>query len=290
MDKTKMICELGINHSGDINTAKKMIKKAKWAGADLVKFQKRTIDKVYTKEFLDSPRDSPWGTTQREQKEGLEFGKEEYDEINEYCKEIGIDWFASAWDIDSQKFLRQYGLKYNKIASPMLTNHELLKEVAKEGKHTFISTGMSTIDEISKATEIFLGEECKFTLMHCVSVYPCPDNLINLERITKLKYIFANDKFPLSTHEKCWCGVGYSGHELGIKPSIYAVIMGANVIERHFTLDRNMYGSDQKASLEPKQFKKMVQEIRKIETIMGDGGFDLSEEELKVKEKLRANK
>lgn len=154
--------EIGINHNGDLQLAKRLIDAAVVAGCDAVKFQKRTVNKVYTQEYLDSPRKSPWGETQRAQKEGLEFGKEEYDEIDRYCKEKGIVWYASAWDVDSQIFLRQYDLKYNKVASAMLTNDELLQEITSEGKYTFIATGMSTLDEIDHAVDIFEQAGCPY--------------------------------------------------------------------------------------------------------------------------------
>ena len=161
--------EIGINHNGDLGIAKQLIDWSYLSGCDAVKFQKRTIDKVYTKEYLDSYRESPWGTTQREQKEGLEFGKEEYDIIDAYCKEKRIEWYASAWDVDAQLFLRQYHLKYNKIASAMLTNMELLQTVAEEKKYTFVATGMSTYDEIDAAVEVFKKNNCPYELLHCNS-------------------------------------------------------------------------------------------------------------------------
>src|SRR5688572_31058834 len=171
-----IIAEIGINHNGDLSIAKQLIDVAADAGADAVKFQKRTIDKVYTKEMLDSPRESPWGKTQREQKEGLEFDADDFREIDRHCKEKKIAWFASAWDIDSQKFLRQFDLPYNKIASAMIVYEDLLKEVASEKKHTFVSTGMSTAKDVDKAVEIFRHADCPFELMHCVSTYPMNDS------------------------------------------------------------------------------------------------------------------
>ena len=170
--KTFVIAEIGINHNGDLELTKKLIDAASEAGCNAVKFQKRTIDLVYTKEELDQPRISPWGTTNREQKYGLEFTKEQYDEIDSYCKQKKIEWFASAWDLESQKFLQQYNLRYNKIASALLTNLDLLRMVAKERKYTFISTGMSTMEEIKVAVDIFREEDCDFELMHCNSTYP----------------------------------------------------------------------------------------------------------------------
>ncbi len=176
-----IIAEIGINHNGDLNTAKKLIDGAMFAGCDAVKFQKRTLDKVYSKEELDKPRESPWGTTNREQKAGLEFSRKEYDEIHKYCRERGIEWFASAWDIDSLRFLESYNLKHNKIASPMLTHKELLKIIARQGKLTFISTGMSTMEQIARAVSIFRDAGCPFELMHCNSAYPMNDKNANPE-------------------------------------------------------------------------------------------------------------
>ena len=271
-----VIAEVGINHNGDLDLAKKLIEWAALSGCDAVKFQKRTVDKVYTKEYLDGYRESPWGTTQRAQKEGLEFGKDEYDEIDRFCKEQGIEWFASAWDIDSQKFLKQYNLKYNKIASAMLTNDELLREVASEGKYTFIATGMSTYEEIDHAVDIFREYNCPFELMHCNSTYPMPKKDANLRLIPVLK-------------EKYGCKVGYSGHETGRIISTSAVALGATSIERHITLDNAMYGSDQAASLNVEDLLRLVKDIRLIETILGDGEKVLSEKELETRKKLRGN-
>lgn len=271
---TFIIAEIGINHNGDIKLAQKLIDVAVVAGCDAVKFQKRTVDKVYTKEYLDGPRKSPWGETQRAQKEGLEFGKAEYDEIDAYCREKGIAWYASAWDIDSQKFLQQYDCKYNKVASAMLTKEELLEEIAGEGKYTFIATGMSTFEEIDRAIEIFEKHQCPYELMHCNSTYPMPPEDANLKVIRALKDIYK-------------CKVGYSGHEEGTLVSTCAVAAGATSVERHITLDRNMYGSDQKASIEPYELCRLVRDIRETEKIMGTGEKVLTEAEEEVKKKLR---
>lgn len=271
---TFIIAEIGINHNGDMKLAKQLIDAAVVAGCDAVKFQKRTVDKVYTQEYLDSPRISPWGDTQRAQKEGLEFNKEEYDEIDAYCKEKGIEWYASAWDLDSQKFLQQYNCKYNKVASAMLTKDELLEEIAKEGKYTFIATGMSTLEEIDHAVEIFKKNDCPFELMHCNSTYPMAEEDANLKLIRVLS-------------EKYGCKVGYSGHEAGTLVSTCAVAAGATSIERHITLDRNMYGSDQKASIEPYELCKLVRDIRMTEKILGSGEKVLTAAEEEVKKKLR---
>jgi len=272
--KTFIIAEIGINHNGSLSIAKKLINKAIEVGCDAVKFQKRTVDRVYPQEFLDSPRESSWGDTQRVQKEGLEFGKEEYDEIDKYCKEKGIEWFASAWDIESQLFLRQYNLKYNKIASPMLTHKKLLETVAKEGKYTFISTGMSTLGQVEKAVKIFRDFECPFELMHCNSSYPTEDFNSNLKCIKIL-----GEQFD--------CNVGYSGHEKGIQITLAAVALGVTSVERHITLDRFLYGSDQFASVNPMDLIKMCKIIRIIENAMGDGIKTLREEEKNKLSSLR---
>lgn len=274
MEHVFIIAEAGINHNGDINIAKKLIDWAVLADCNAIKFQKRTIDKVYTKDYLESYRESPWGTTQRAQKEGLEFGKEEYDEIDSYCKEKGIEWFASAWDVEAQKFIRQYDLKYNKIASAMIANDEFLEEVAREGKYTFIATGMSTYDEIDHAVSIFKHCGCPFELMHCNSTYPMPKEDANLRMIPTLR-------------DRYGCKVGYSGHEVGRIVSTSAVALGATSIERHITLDNTMYGSDQPASLNVKDLVRLTEDIRLIETILGDGRKVLSERELETRKKLR---
>ena len=264
-----IIAEIGINHNGDIEIAKQMIDMAKDLGCDAVKFQKRTVDLIYTKEFLDSPRESPWGETQRAQKEGLEFGQAEYDIINDYCKQRNFDWFASAWDIPSQLFLRQYDLKYNKVASPMLTNPPLLEVIAEEKKPTFISTGMSDLVDVDQAVEIFRKYSCPFVLMHCVSTYPCEIEDCNLEVIKTLR-------------ERYHCPVGYSGHEVGILPSVLAVSLGAVAIERHITLDRALYGSDQAASLEKRGMELLVRDASSAGKIIGDGNKHVLKKELEV--------
>tara|TARA_B100000029_G_scaffold316991_1_gene309436 strand:- start:246 stop:1073 length:828 start_codon:yes stop_codon:yes gene_type:complete len=269
------IAEIGINHNGDINIAKQLIKIAKDIGCNAVKFQKRTVEKVYSKEALDVPRESPWGTTTREQKIGLEFEKEEYDEIDKYCFSLGIDWFASAWDIDSQLFLQNYNLKYNKIASAMLTNHELLRVVAKEGRHTFISTGMSTLEEIREAVEIFSQEKCPFELMHTNSTYPMKLEEANLKCIDTLKREFS-------------CNVGYSGHEVSsYLVCVLAATFGISSIERHITLERTLYGSDQAASLEKTGFERMIRDVKLVDHILGDGEKKVWDSEIPIMKKLR---
>ena len=275
MKKIFIIAEIGINHNGNLGIARDLIDVAVDAGADAVKFQKRTIDLVYTQDFLDGSRESPWGTTQREQKEGLEFGLDDYTEIDKYCKEKGIEWFASAWDLESQKFLKQFGLKYNKIASAMIVYEELLKMIANEEKHTFISTGMTTYDDIQKAIDIFKEAGCSFELMHTVSNYPIKDEDANLKMIDVLRKKFNHD-------------VGYSGHETSsYQLAMVAVTLGATSIERHITLDRAMYGSDQAASLEKAGLVRMVRDIRIIDKILGDGKKQIWNSELPVQKKLR---
>ena len=269
-----IIGEIGINHNGDMSICKKLIDATKDAGADCVKFQKRDINQVYTQEFLDSPRKSQWGTTQREQKLGLEFSVEQYQEIKDYCKSKGIEWFASAWDINSQKFLRQFNCKYNKVASAMIVHTELLKEIASEGKHTFISTGMTTYNDIQTAVDIFKEADCSFELMHTVSTYPMNDQDANLNMIKVLR-------------EKFGCNVGYSGHEVGLAVSYAASALGITSLERHITLDRAMYGSDQSASVEPVGFRQLVGAVRKIELAMGDGIKRVTEAEELIADNLR---
>ncbi len=273
-NKVFVIAEIGINHNGDMNIVKKLIDGAVVAGCDAVKFQKRTIETVYTKADLDRPRESPWGTTNREQKMGLELSQRDYEEIDKYCRERNIQWFASAWDVESQKFLQQFDLSYNKIASAMLTHKELLEVVAAEGRHTFISTGMSTIEQIDKAVEIFQNARCSFELMHCNSQYPMPTERANLNTITTLRNRYD-------------CNVGYSGHETDTSVSVAAVALGASSLERHITLDRCMYGSDQVASIEISKLCQLVSEVRKIEKSLGDGVKSVTEEEAACAEKLR---
>ena len=269
-----IIAEIGINHNGDINICKKLIDVAKEAGCDAVKFQKRDIESVYTKEFLSEPRESQWGNTQKDQKEGLEFSRNEYDQIDSYCNEIKIEWFASAWDLKSQIFLNEYQCNYNKIASAMIVYDDLLKLVAKQKKHTFISTGMCNFKDIDKAVEIFRGEDCSFELMHCVSTYPMKTEDANLMTINTLR-------------EKYNCNIGYSGHETGLAISYAASALNISSLERHITLDRAMYGSDQSASVEPNGLKNLVIKVREIELAMGDGIKKFLDAEVPIANKLR---
>ena len=277
MKKPYIIGEIGINHNGDINIAKQLIKNAKDCQFDAVKFQKRTIDIVYDKKTLDTPRESPWGTTTREQKFGLEFEKSEYDQIAKYCDELKIDWFASAWDIKSLDFLENYDLKYHKIASAMIIDHEFLNEVAKKNCHTFISTGMSTKNDIDNAVSIFRKNNCSFELMHCVSTYPMKTEDANLVTINELKKEYN-------------CRVGYSGHENGVAVSLAAVMLGITSLERHITLDRTMYGSDQAASLELSGMRNLSNSINKILLALGKPSLGkIIDDEKPIAKKLRAH-
>jgi len=245
------------------------------AGCDAVKFQKRTIEKVYSKEFLDSLRESPWGTTQRDQKLGLEFSEKQYDVIDKYCKKKKIPWFLSCWDVNSQIRMRKFKTKYNKVASAMLVHEKLLKAIAEEKKYTFISTGMSTMKDIEKAVKIFRKHNCPFELMHSHSAYPMPTEEANLRMIETLK-------------KKFKCKVGYSGHETSsyLLPVI-AVTLGATSIERHITLNRAMYGSDQAASLEKAGLVRMVRDVREIDRVLGNGKKHIWDSELPAQKKLR---
>lgn len=277
MKKPFLIAEIGINHNGDINIAKQLIKNAKDCKFDAVKFQKRTIDAVYDKKTLDTPRESPWGTTTREQKIGLEFEKDQYDEIDRYCREIKIDWFASAWDLKSLDFLDHYNLKYHKIASAMIVDHKFIAEVALRKKHTFISTGMSTKNNIDEVVSIFKKNNCSFELMHCVSTYPMKVEDANLITINQLKKEYN-------------CNVGYSGHENGVVVSLAATMLGITSLERHITLDRAMYGSDQSASLELSGMKNLIDSIEKCLTALGEPSLGkILDAEIPIAKKLRAH-
>jgi N-acetylneuraminate synthase len=272
-----LIAEIGINHNGDLDIAKKLIDNAKNARFDSVKFQKRTIEKVYSKEILDTPRESPWGKTNRKQKEALEFGLEEYKEIDKYCRHKKIDWFASAWDLESLDFLEKFNLKFHKIASAMIVDKIFLREVAKKKKYTFISTGMSTLEDIKEAVKIFREVNCPFELMHCVSTYPMKPEDANLKTILALKEMFK-------------CKVGYSGHENGTVISMAATFFGISSLERHITLDRAMYGSDQAASLEFKGMINLVESLEKMKIAFGEAKLGhVTEEEKIIAKKLRAH-
>jgi N-acetylneuraminate synthase len=275
--KPYLIAEIGINHNGSLDIAKKLIDAAKASFFDAVKFQKRTIDIVYDKKTLEISRESPWGTTTREQKLGLEFEKDEYDEIDDYCKKLGIDWFASAWDSQSLQFLDNYDLKYHKIASAMIVDQFFLNEVAKRNKHTFISTGMSTKQDIDNAVKIFREHDCSFELMHCVSTYPMKIEDANLSTIDQLRKEYN-------------CDIGYSGHENGVLISLVALMQGITSLERHITLDRTMYGSDQAASLELTGMKNLGESIKVALLAIGKPSLGkIIDDELPIAKKLRAH-
>jgi len=269
------IAEIGINHNGDVEAAKKMIKIAKEKGFNAVKFQKRDPS-IGIPEFMKNRmRETPWGyISYPKYREYVEFEAAEYDDIQWYCEEIGIDWFASAWDLPSFEFLKDYELKYNKIASPMLTYTPLLEAVAKERKPTFISTGMSTFKQIDAAVEIFRDNKCPFTLMHAVGIYPCPQIKCNIRMVRTLK-------------ERYKCPVGYSGHEVDLLPTVLAIVMGAEAIERHVTLDRAMWGTDQVSSLESRGQELLIRDSNLVDAILGDGMTRCLPEETKKAKQLR---
>ena len=274
-NKVFLIGEIGINHNGSLKIAKELILFAKKTGFDAVKFQKRTPEITTPKDKMNKPRETPWGTmTYLEYKKKIEFGKKEYDVIDKFCKKLNIIWFASPWDIPSNNFLNQYKLRYNKIASPMLTNLALLNAVAKQKRFTFISTGMSKLNDVQTAIQIFKKHKCKFNLMHCVSAYPCSDENLNLKMIQVYKKKFKVD-------------VGYSGHEKSVAPSLMAACLGATSIERHITLDRTMWGTDHAASLEKNGMISFVNFIRRFEKIIGNGKKKFLQSE---KDKLKENK
>ena len=272
---TFITAEIGINHNGSIEIAKKLIDVASSAGCDAVKFQKRNVEKVYLKKVLDTYRESMWGMTTRKQKLGLEFSEKQYTKIDQYCKKKKILWYLSCWDVGSQIQMRKFKTKYNKVASAMLLHTKLLETIAEEGKYTFISTGMSTMNEISNAVKIFRNHDCPFELMHSHSAYPMPPHEANLKMIQTL-----GKKFK--------CKVGYSGHEISsYSICLAAVLLGATSIERHITLDRSMYGSDQAASLEHSGLVRLVRDIKELDFILGDGKKIIWDSELPAQKKLR---
>ncbi len=264
--------EIGINHNGSVNRAKSLIDMALSVGCDAVKFQKRTVDVVYTKEELAKERQSVFGETNGDLKRGLEFGYEQYKEIDDYCRQKGIIWYASCWDEGSVDFIEQFDTPCYKIASASLTDDDLLKYVRKTGKPVFLATGMSTMEQIEHAVDV-LGQD-NLIIYHCTSTYPSELNEINLKVITTLR-------------EKYDCPIGFSGHEKGILPSIMSAMLGANAVERHITTDRTIWGSDQAASLERDGIYRVVRDIRQINTILGDGVKKVYDSELPIIKKLR---
>lgn len=273
-DYIYVVAEAGINHNGDIQIAKQLIKMAKDAGCDAVKFQKRDLEIVYGSKILDQPRESPWGNTQRAQKEALEFGQDEYRILRNYCRELEIDFSSSAWDLNSLYFLDDFDLSFQKVASAMATNQEFLIEVAKRKRVTLLSLGMCTLDQADAAMQIFKENDCPVIPMHCVSTYPTPESDLNLNQIEMLRHRYG-------------LNVGYSGHEASVSPSLVAASLGSAVVERHITLDRSMYGSDQAASLEKEGIESLVSVIRKIPQYFGSSEKVPSADEIAVAKKLR---
>jgi N-acetylneuraminate synthase len=271
--KTYIIAEIGINHNGDLNIAKQLIDIAKVAGCDSVKFQKRNPDICVPEHQKSVMRDTPWGKmTYLDYKYKVEFGKREYDEIDRYCKQTNISWSASPWDLDSLDFLMSYDLPYIKIPSAMLTDNELLRAVADTGKKIILSTGMSSMEEVENAVEII--KDCDYSLLHCNSTYPAPVDELNLQCIKTLK-----DRYN--------CEVGYSGHEYGLTTTIASVYLGATILERHITLDRSMWGTDQMCSVESHGLIKLVKGVRELERSLGNGEKVVTETEKPIREKLR---
>ena len=270
-----VIAEIGINHNGSVDLAKRMIDEAVMAGCDAVKFQKRTVTKVYTPEELDVYRPNYYGSTNRDLKLGLELSYEDYCIIDEYCRDKKIMWFASCWDLDSVDFIEQFDVPCHKVASAMLTDDEFLLKLKSLGKPILLSTGMSSMEEIRHAVDL-LGED-NLVLFHCTSTYPTNHTEINLRVIETFREEFS-------------CPIGYSGHERGLLPSILSVELGANSVERHITVDRTLWGSDQAASLEPEGLRRMVRDIREVKKILGDGNKKVYDSELPVRDKLRKTK
>jgi N-acetylneuraminate synthase len=282
--KTKVIAEIGINHNGDLKIAKKLIDIAVFAGCDVVKFQKRNPDVCVPEHQKGVMRKTPWGEmTYLEYKHKIEFGQNEYDEINSYCKDKEVDWTVSVWDLDSVKFMLAFDVPFIKIPSALLTDYELIQESSKRFKKLVLSTGMSTIGEVDKAVESMGGQvgnydfhmrRCEFALLHCNSTYPAPADELNLRCIRTLK-------------ERYKCEVGYSGHEYGLTTTISSLCFGATIIERHITLDKTMWGTDHMASVEPHGLLKLVRGVRELESAIGNGIKVVTEEEKSIRDKLR---
>lgn len=274
MNKVVTVGEIGINANGNINLAKKLINLCSTFGIDYVKFQKRTINNCYSKDDLDKYRESPWGTTNREQKEGLEFSKEDYDEIDNYCKLLNIKWFVSVWDLPSIDFIKQYDLPFIKIPSALMSHNELLKEVKKTNIPVIISTGMCEKEEIDNVINI-LGNNIKY-ILHTTSSYPTPENEMNLSKIVTLKNEYG-EKFK----------IGFSNHHQGTYFCTVAPLLGAEMIEFHITLDRSMYGSDQAASIEPNGIRIIKDHINSLTNAIGDGEWRIEKSEVDIAKKLK---
>lgn len=269
-----IVAEIGINHNGDLDTAKDMILSAKETGADAVKLQKRTPELCVPKDQRDIMRETPWGyITYMAYREHVEFGKEAYQEIDRYCQELGIDWFVSVWDEEAVNFMEQFNPICYKIASASLTDHSLLRKIRATGRLMILSTGMSTGEQIKEAVDVIGTNDLIIT--HATSAYPCDPTELNLRMIPTLK-----EQYPS-------CPIGYSGHEVGLVTSVVAVSLGACLVERHFTLDRSMWGGDQAASVEPGGFRLLVKYIRVTEMALGDGVKRVYDSEKSTQKKLR---
>ncbi len=274
---TYIIAEIGINHNGSLDVAKKLIDIAAVSGCDAVKFQKRNPDVYVPEHQKHIMRDTPWGRmTYLQYKYRVEFGKEEYDEIDAYCRDKGIEWSASPWDMDSLSFLMNYNLPFIKVPSAMITNEELMRGCARTGMKVIFSSGMSNLEETDQAVAWMREENAEFALLHCNSTYPAPLEDLNLRCIQTLQ-------------ERYDCEVGYSGHEFRLGTTVASVYLGATILERHITLDRTMWGSDHLASVEPQGLIKLVKGVRELETALGDGVKRVTEGELPVRKKLRGN-
>ena len=272
-----LIAEIGINHNGDLQIAKKLIDAASACQWDCVKFQKRDPDICVPEDQKNQPKETPWGKmTYLEYKKRMEFGKNEYDYIDKYCKEKPIDWTVSVWDVPSLEFISQYDVPFIKIPSPKLTDEELLKKACETKKPIVLSTGMSVLEEIDRAVEIIKEKNANFILMHCNSAYPAPHNELNLKCIQFLK-------------KRYECPIGYSGHEDDLEPTVYAAVLGARFFERHITLDHNMWGTDQASSLEVLAMDMLKKRIKNIDNVLGDGVKKITENELPIRKKLRGN-
>ncbi len=273
--KPFLIAEIGINHNGSLIIAKKLIDLASKYNFDAVKFQKRDLNICIPNDQKNLIRSTPWGNiTYLNYKKKIELSYKNFIELKKYCKKKGIDIFCSAWDLNSQKIIKSLNFKYNKVASAMLTNLPLLKVIAKEKKYTFISTGMSNIKDIDRAVKIFKREKCKFTIMHCVSTYPAAVEDLNLSLISFFK-------------KRYKCPIGYSGHEDSVSPSIVAYLLGASSIERHITLDRSMWGTDQSASLSEDGIRNLTSVINKIPKMIGNGKKKFIREEKNMLKKFK---
>ena len=270
-----IIAEIGTNHLGDVKIARRIIDVAAKAGCDAVKFQKRDVEKIYDENFLNSTLDSPWGITQREMRMHVEFTDKQFREIDSYCRKLKIPWFVSCWDIDSQITMRTFKTKYNQVDSEVLGHQNLMKTIAEEKKHTFISTGINNMKEISNVVKIFRDNKCPFELMHSHSSFPMSLNEANISHMVTLR-------------EKFKCNVGYNGYEkVASLVCIIAAMSGATSIERHITIDRTSYGNEQAASLEPLGLQKMVKDVRLVEDILGDGKKRIWDSEFPAMKKLR---